>query len=118
LGTPYGCAAHRSKGAAICGNALTISEGKLSRAIFGALHELLASHDFRQRFADRFAQRIAARKPAGAEERASLAAEVNAQEGSTPPRHRGVRESSGWAYLLTAKSCMTPFCARRARATS
>ncbi|HEX9402585.1 MAG TPA: recombinase family protein [Anaeromyxobacter sp.] len=76
----YGCAARHSKGSAICGNALTISEGKLSRAIFAALHELLASHDFRQRFADRFARRVAARKPAGAEERASLAAEVNSQE--------------------------------------
>ncbi len=53
---------------------------KLSRAIFAALHELLASHDFRQRFADRFARRVAARKPADAEERSRLKADVDAQE--------------------------------------
>ncbi len=76
----YGCAAHRSKGPAICGNALTISEGKLSRSIFGALHELLASNDFQQRFADRFALRVAARKPADAEERSRLEGDVRAQE--------------------------------------
>ncbi|GEJ59260.1 hypothetical protein AMYX_40010 [Anaeromyxobacter diazotrophicus] len=76
----YGCAAHHSKGSSICNNALTISEGKLSRAIFAALHELLASHDFRQRFADRFAQRVAAHKPAADEERARLEAEVGTQE--------------------------------------
>jgi hypothetical protein len=76
----YGCAAHRSKGPAICGNSLTISEGKLIHAIFGALQELLASHDFRQRFEDRFAQRMAAKGPVDAEAEASLRTAVTKQE--------------------------------------
>jgi hypothetical protein len=60
-------------------------EGKLSRSIFAALHELLASHDFRHRFADRFARRLAARKPADAEERSRLEADVRAQEADSGP---------------------------------
>jgi hypothetical protein len=76
----YGCAAHRSKGAAICENSLTISEGKLVRAIFSAMREALASRDLRQRFADRFARRMAAKTPANAEAQATLRASVTKQE--------------------------------------
>ncbi|MFO0583563.1 MAG: recombinase family protein [Anaeromyxobacter sp.] len=76
----YGCAAHRSKGAAICENSLTISEGKLVRAIFSAVQDALASHDFRQRFADRFAQRMASKGPANVEAEATLRASVTKQE--------------------------------------
>ncbi len=76
----FGCAAHRSKGSAICGNALTVSEHKLSRAIFGSLNELVESHDFKQRFADQMARRIRSRKPPAENERAALENDVTSQE--------------------------------------
>ena len=43
----FGCAAHRSKGEAICPNALTVSKNKLSLALFGVLHDLVEGNPTR-----------------------------------------------------------------------
>ncbi len=54
----FGCSAHHGKGAAICGNALVISERKLNRAVIDELRKLLASKEIQARFVDGFTKRL------------------------------------------------------------
>jgi site-specific DNA recombinase len=72
----FGCAAHRSKGGAVCPNSLTISEGKLTRALMDALYALLDGPGLKARFVDQFAKRLEARKPTADSERVALETEV------------------------------------------
>ena len=76
----FGCAAHHGKGAAICPNALVISERKLNRAVIDELRKLLASKELQSRFVDGFTKRLQHKHPADDRERAALEAEVTTQE--------------------------------------
>ncbi len=55
----FGCTAHYSRGAAICPNALSISERKASRTLVHALKEKLDRPDVFDRFVSTFEQQVA-----------------------------------------------------------
>jgi len=56
----FGCTAHASRGAAICPNALSVSEKRASRTLVNALKEKLDRPDLIERFVAVFRQRSAA----------------------------------------------------------
>jgi len=57
-----GCAAHASRGNAICSNALTVSERKLNAAILGALRDELLVPGLLRRFVERVNERVASNR--------------------------------------------------------
>lgn len=56
----FGCTAHFSRGAAICANAWTVSEKKITGALLGALKDTLSHPEVIARFVDQAQRRIAA----------------------------------------------------------
>ena len=58
--TRFGCTAHASRGAAICSNALSISERKASQTLVNALRDKLDRPELVERFASVFRQRVVA----------------------------------------------------------
>lgn len=54
----FGCSTNRSRGDAICANALTISERKATAAVVAALKHALSAPTLVQRFVDRFRERL------------------------------------------------------------
>jgi hypothetical protein len=61
----FGCTAHYSREAAICPNALSVSEKKASRTLVNALREKLARPEVIERFVSKFTQRATALQSAG-----------------------------------------------------
>jgi hypothetical protein len=55
----FGCTAHYSRGAAICPNALSISEKKASRTLVGALKSKFDQPELLERFVSSFRDRVA-----------------------------------------------------------
>lgn len=60
----FGCTAHSSRGGAICPNATTISERRITGALLAALREVLAGPDVAEAFARAFERRVAERSRA------------------------------------------------------
>jgi hypothetical protein len=56
----FGCVAHYSRGGAVCPNNLTVSEHKITKALLGALTDILAYPDITARFVEQAQRRIAA----------------------------------------------------------
>jgi site-specific DNA recombinase len=61
----FGCTAHYSRGAAICANALSVSEKKVSRTLIQVLKEKLDRPDVVHRFVTTFRRRTAELRSAG-----------------------------------------------------
>ncbi len=61
----FGCTAHYSRGAAICPNALSVSEKKASRTLVNALKAKLDGPEVIERFVAKFKQRTTALRTAG-----------------------------------------------------
>lgn len=60
----FGCTAHYSRGAAICPNALSVSEKRASRTLVDALKEKLDRPELIERFVAKFRERVAERRNA------------------------------------------------------
>lgn len=74
----FGCTAHSSRGGAICDNATTISERRITGALVAALREALAGPEAAEAFACAFERRAAER--ARAAETSGLERELRAAE--------------------------------------
>ncbi|MCX5746053.1 MAG: zinc ribbon domain-containing protein [Proteobacteria bacterium] len=60
----FGCTTHRSRGTAICANATTVSEKKVTAALIDALRDTLASPEVQEIFANAFKRRVGERSKA------------------------------------------------------
>ncbi|MFN0060906.1 MAG: zinc ribbon domain-containing protein [Myxococcaceae bacterium] len=94
----FGCAAHHTKGDAVCSNALTVSERKANAAILGALRDVLLAPEAVDRFVNGFNRRLATAPktevPAG-----SLDREISEAEGRVQNLTQAVAQA-GWSAAL------------------
>lgn len=98
----FGCTAHHSRGAAICANALTVSEKKASRALVSALKEKLDQPEVFERFFSAFKQRVAALR----NEQPSAAEELDRRTRDAEHRIANLTESLakvGWSDALASR---------------
>lgn len=98
----FGCTAHASRGAAVCSNALSVSERKASRTLVNALKEKLDRSEFVERFIRVFRERVAAR----GKQAPDAAEEAERQVHECERRIANLTESLarvGWSDALAAK---------------
>lgn len=98
----FGCTAHSSRGAAICGNSLTLSEKKASRMLVNALKEKLDDAELVERFVSGFKKRTAVLRA----ENVSPEDEADRRVRDCERRIANLTESLakvGWSDALAAK---------------
>jgi hypothetical protein len=95
----FGCSAHYNRGAAICTNALTVSELKLNRALVGAIRGRLTDEDVVGAFVDRFKATLSKRLKEVTPDGARLDSELWAIERSIENLTTAVA-NAGWSDAL------------------
>ena len=98
----FGCSAHHAKGGRSCPNALNVSERKVTKAILGALQDLLTMPDLAARFVDRFNARLAEARKAAPEARAALDREI-ATAAQAVANLTDAVERAGWSEALVQR---------------
>lgn len=97
----FGCSAHYNRGAAICANALTLSERKITRALLGALSDVLNVPDIIKRFVEQAQKRIA-----GFEKTHAIGSEIDRRVRDCERRIANLTETLaklGWSDAIGAK---------------
>lgn len=98
----FGCTANHSRGAAICSNALSVSEKRATRALVNALKEKLDGPEIVERFIAKFKERVAALRA----EKPSPRENVEHRVSAVQQRIANLTEAlakAGWSEGLAAK---------------
>ncbi len=97
-----GCAAHASRGDAVCSNGLTVSERKLNEAVVGALRDVLLAPGLLRRFVERFNERVTDARSRPSDELARVESSLHQAEAAV----RNLTDAlarMGWSDAIQAR---------------